>query len=76
MLQNNFIIVYELDRWSRDLNTDFYLKDCLFGAVKITKNAYSDKYVYTGYRIGFDSRLEFSLPDGSMGEMSLLLELI
>ena len=48
----------------------------MFGAVKITKNAYPDKYVYTGYRIGFDSRLEFSLPDGSMGEMSLLLELI
>ena len=35
----------------------------MFGAVKITKNAYPDKYVYTGYRIGFDSRLEFSLPD-------------
>ena len=54
--------------WSRYLNVDFTLKDCLFGAVKITKNADPDKYVYTGYRIGFVSRSEFSLPDGSMGQ--------
>ena len=26
---------YELDAWSRDLNTDFTLKDCLFGIVKL-----------------------------------------
>lgn len=32
-------IVYELDTWSRDLNTDFTLTDCLFGTVKLTKNA-------------------------------------
>ena len=35
----NLFIVSELDRWSRDLNTDLSLKDCLFGAVKLTKNA-------------------------------------
>ena len=40
----------------------------MFGAVKITKNADPDKYVYTCYGIGFDSRSEFSLPDGSMGK--------
>ena len=28
----NLFIVYELDRWSEDLNADFTLKDCLFGA--------------------------------------------
>ena len=39
-------IVYELDTWSRDLNTDFTLTDCLFGTVKLTKNANSDKYSY------------------------------
>ena len=38
----------------------------LLGAVKITKNSDPDKYVYTGYGIVFDSRSEFSLPDGSM----------
>ena len=52
-------IVYELDRWSRDLNTNFTLKYCLFGVDH-------DKYVYTGYSIGFDSHSEFSLPDGSI----------
>ena len=28
----------------------------------------ADKYVYTGYGIGFDLRSEFSLPDGSVGK--------
>ena len=39
----NLFIAYKLDRWSRELNTDFTLKDCLFGAVKLTKNADPDK---------------------------------
>ena len=60
-----FFIVYELGTWSRDLNSDFTLKDCLFGDVKLTKNANPDKYVYTGYGIGFNSRSGLSLPDGS-----------
>ena len=34
----SLFIVYDLDTWSRDLNTDFTLKDCLFGAVKLSKN--------------------------------------
>ena len=62
----NLFIVYELDRWSRDLNTDF-THDWVFGAVKLTKNADPDNYKYSGYSIGFDSRSEFSLSDGSMG---------
>ena len=33
---------YELDIWSRDLNTNFTLKDCLFGVVKLTKNVDPD----------------------------------
>ena len=35
----NFFIVYELDIWSQDLNIDVILKDCLFGAVNLTKDA-------------------------------------
>ena len=65
---NKFFIVYELDTWSRDLNSDFTLKDCIFGGVNLDKNTDPDKYVYTGYGIGFDSRSEFSLPDGSVGK--------
>ena len=39
----------------------FHNSNCLFGSVKLTKNAEPDKYVYTGYSIGFDLRSEFSL---------------
>ena len=35
----NLFVVYKLDRRSRDLNTGFTLKDYLFGAEKLTKNA-------------------------------------
>ena len=64
----NFCIFYELDTWSRDLNSDFTLKNYLLGGFKLAKNADIDKHVYTGYVIGFDSLSEFSLPDGSMGK--------
>ena len=46
----------------------FYFKDCLFRGVEVAKNADPDKYVYTGYVIGFDLRSVFSLPVGSMGK--------
>ena len=36
--------------------TNFIIKDCLFGAVKLTKNSDPDKYSYSGFDIGFDSR--------------------
>ena len=67
----NVFIVYELDTWSRDLNSDFTLNDCLFGGVKLAKIANliqtsnPDKYVYTDYSIGFCSHSDFPLPDGS-----------
>ena len=50
----NLFVVYELDTGSRDLNTEFTLKDCLFEVLKLTKNADTDKYKYSGYSIGFD----------------------
>ena len=52
----------------KNLSTDFTLGNCLFGSVKLTKNAGLDKYYYSGYGIGFDLRAEFSLPNGSMGQ--------
>ena len=61
----NLYISYTLGPQLRNLNTYFTLGNCLFGSVKLTKNADLDKYKYTGYSIGFDSRSEFSLPDGS-----------
>ena len=71
-----FFYVYELDTWSRDLNSDFTLKDCLFRDVNLAKNADPDKYIYTGYSIQYyfiiailsDLHSEFSLPDISVGK--------
>ena len=62
----NLFIVYELDTWSQDLNTEFALLGCLFGTVKLTKNADKDKYKYSGYGVEFDSCSEFSLLDSSL----------
>ena len=68
----HLFIVYELDGWLRDLSTDFTLTDCLFETVKLTKNADPDKYKYSSYGKGFDSRSEFSLPDGSIGKNAII----
>ena len=57
--------MYELDTLSTDLNTDFTPGNCLFGAVKLTKNTDSDKYKYGNYDIGIHSRSQFSWTDGS-----------
>ena len=35
----NLYISYTLSPWLRNLNTDFTLNDCLFGSVKLPKNA-------------------------------------
>ena len=67
-------ISYTLGPQLGNLNTDFTLSNCLFGSVKLSKNAYLDKYKYIGYGIGFDSRSEFSLIDGTMEKMLLFLE--
>ena len=40
----------------------------LFGAVKFTKNADSDKYGYSDHGIGFDANSQFSLPNGEWGK--------
>ena len=62
----NIYISYTLNPQLRNLNTDLTLGNCLFGSVKLTINADVDKYKYSGYGIGFDSRSEFLLTDGSM----------
>ena len=61
-------ISYTLGPQIKNLNTDFTLCNCLYGSVKLTKNADLHNYKYSGYIIGFVSRWEFSLPDGTMGE--------
>ena len=60
--------VYKWNTCSQDLNSDFSLKDHLFGGVKLGKNVDPDKYIYSGYDIGSNLCSEFSLPDGSVGK--------
>ena len=38
----------------------------------LTKNADPDKYGYSGYGIGFDTPLQFSLPNSSWGKNIIL----
>ena len=61
----NLYILYKLDTCSKDVNPDF---NCLFGAVNLTKNADADKYRYSGYGIGLDSRSQFSWLDWRDGK--------
>ena len=56
----NIYIVYETTSDCKDINYPT-LESCLFGSVKLTKNANIDKYRYFGYRIGFDRQLSFSI---------------
>ena len=70
----NSFTVYELDTSWRDLNANFILKDCFFGAVQLTANPDPDKYSYSRYGIGFDSRSLFSLLNCGWGKNIVILE--
>ena len=48
-------------------------KNCLFGSVKLTKNANINKYGYSGYGIGLDRRSSFSFPSGRFGQNIIIL---
>ena len=49
-------------------NSDVTLESCLFGEVKLTKDADIDKCKYSGYGNGFDSKGPFSHPSGGFGK--------
>ena len=63
----NIYIVYELSASTSHID-DPTLKNCLFGAVNLTKNANIDKYRYSGYGIGFDRKESFSFPGSGFGQ--------
>ena len=63
----NIYIVYELDA-SSSSDGDPTLKNSLFGAVTLTKNADIEKYGYSGYGTGFDRRSNFLFPAGGFGQ--------
>ena len=61
----NIYFVYNLKSSLDNVNPT--LQNCLFGAVKMTKNSYIDKYGHSGYGIGFDSKGTFLHPSGTTG---------
>ena len=54
-------------------NSDPTLKNCLFGAVTLTKIANVDENRYSGYGSGFDRRSAFSFPGGGFGQNVLIV---
>ena len=69
VVNNN--IVYELGASSSKFR-HATIKNCLFGAVTLSKNADIEKYKYSGYGIGFDRTSSFSFTGGGFGQNVLI----
>ena len=67
----NVYIVSELGVSSSN-DSDPTRKNCLFGAVTLTKNAYIEKYGYSDFGIEFDRRSSFSFSGGRLGQNILI----
>ena len=67
----NIYIIYETTPDTK--TSSITLESCLFSAIKIRKNSDVDKYKYSGYGIGFDSRGYFSHPSGENGRNVIIL---
>ena len=67
----NIYIVYEFSA-SGSNDDDPTLRNCLFRAVTLTKNADIEKYGYSGYGPGFDRRGSFSFRGGRYGQNVLV----
>ena len=63
----NVYIVYELGASSSNVN-DPTKRNCLFGAITLTKNADINKCRYSGYAIEFDRRSSFSFHGVGFGQ--------
>ena len=65
----NIYTVYKLIKLSNIYkNNDLTVKNALFGAVSLTKNANVDKYKYSGYEITFDGKGSCSFSGGGYGQ--------
>ena len=63
----NIYKVYSLSQ--KTINSDIILKNCLFGATKVTKpgdTTDTDKYIYSGYGLEFDRTGQFNHSQGEM----------
>ena len=66
----NIYIVYSL--YQKTISSNNTLKNCLFGASKVTKPgdiADLGKYIYSGYGLGFDSTGQFTHTQGGMARI-------
>ena len=74
-LHGGIVNVYTVYEPTNNDNVSSYptLENCLFGAVKLTKNADTDKYWYFNYGIGFDRHGYFSHPSGGTGGNVIIL---
>ena len=70
----NIYTVHELSA-SSSYNNDPTLKNCLFGAVILTRNADIGKYGYSGYGIGFKRKSSFSFTSGGFGSNVIIFGL-
>ena len=72
---NNLICDYRHNVGSSSTSSsDPTLKNCLSGAVTLTKNTDIEKYEYSGFGIGFDRRSSFTFPGGGFGQNVLIFE--
>ena len=68
----NIYIVYEISK--KDSISNYpTLENCLFGAVRLTKNPDINKYKYSGYGIGSDKEGEFSFGTSGFGRNCIIL---
>ena len=67
----NVYIVYELGA-SSSSDSGPIVKNGVFGAATLAKNAGVEKYGYSGFGIGYDRRLSFSFPGGEFGQNVLI----
>ena len=66
LLYGGIVNIYNVYKIADNFNVKSYstLENCLFGAVKSTKNADIDKYRFPGYGSGFDRHGSFSFGNG------------
>ena len=69
----NIFIVYEINLWPYRYDDYSVLGNSMFEAVKFAKNTDIDKYKYSGYGIGFDMPISFSLSDGSGFDKNIII---
>ena len=52
----NLHLLYDINTWPRNPTNNFTLKNCLFDAVKLTRNANKSKFIYNGPGTAFDGK--------------------